>query len=319
MGRWKRRRRLPLGQVQAQADVDTIYDLEMRNAVVQLRQHKKTWTEIGRLLEQSPSTVKKFYDRAMDDARVRLHLSLPVTPPPELPPAPDPRYVKRKRGPGLGDFVMNDPKLRAWAERNRASWPAKETNAGPTHRALPPGGASPESDSEAPRMESSGPVFEGEIVDPPDVLQFRKDCLRLRKAMISYAKIAEVLGISQQEARMYTAQAINDIQQTEHFNADMHRQLMLEQYDQMIAAIHAPATGEKLDGTRTPVILEAIDRMLRIMKQKADLLGISEPPAVDIRIQIQRIASEGQYDIRELEDIAKDVLAQQKLRLPEFQ
>ena len=136
--------------------------------------------------------------------------------------------------------------------------------------------------------------------------------------MVPFDQMAELLGVTEQEARQRTAEAINAIQFSEQMNADMHRTLMIEQIEQMIQAIHAPATGKTLSGKPTPVVFEAIDKMLKLMKQKAELLGISEPPPLDIRIKLQQLAQEGSYDIVELEDIARDVLQAHKLRLPEF-
>lgn len=165
---------------------------------------------------------------------------------------------------------------------------------------------------------SSAPGVSGEILDPPEVIQLRKDCLQLRKAMVPFDRMADLLGVSERDCRVRTAEALREIEQSEHANADLERRLMIEQLDQMIAGIHAPATGRKIDGKPTLVDLGAIDRMLKLMKQKADLLGLSAPPAVDIRIRLQALADEGGYDIVDLEEIARDVLLAHKLKLPEF-
>jgi hypothetical protein len=146
----------------------------------------------------------------------------------------------------------------------------------------------------------------------------RAHCLKMKKAAVPYEKMAEILGISKEEAQRYSREAIQELQKSEQLNADLERRLMIEQIDQMIAAIHAPATGENLLGYRVTVVFEAIDRMLKLMKAKADLLGLSSPPAVDIRIKLQSIASESGYDIVDLEEIAREVLQAHKLKLPEF-
>lgn len=164
----------------------------------------------------------------------------------------------------------------------------------------------------------SGPSVSGEILDPPDVIQLRADALKLRKAMLPFPEIAELLGVSVPHARQAVAEAIQEIQKSEQFNADMHRQLMIEQIDQMIAAIHAPATGQLINGRRIMVDLGAIDRMLKLMQRKAELMGLTTTPAEDIKVKLQRLADEAGYDIVDLEEIAKDVLAAHKTRLPEF-
>lgn len=214
-----------------------------------------------------------------------------------------------------------DPQEFRKAKQHKAYWPEGDK------KALPSG------NGERPRLESD-PIFDadeapgpppgsyhsvaGTVLDPPDVLQLRRDCLHLRKAMRPFSEIAEILGVSEQEARQRTAEAISELETSERLNADLERRLMIEQIDQMIAAIHPMSTGKMLNNERTPIVLEAIDRTLKLMKQKADLLGLSAPPAVDIRIRLQALADEGGYDIVDLEDIAKDVLTAHKIRLPEF-
>jgi hypothetical protein len=193
-------------------------------------------------------------------------------------------------------------------------------------RALPPPSFSDgeEDDDTVPPSSSSSPhgssphSSSGEVLDSPDALIMRQECLRLRKAMIPYDIMAQALHITTKEAKQYTSEALIELQESEELNTDLHRQLMIAQIDQMIAAIHAPSTGSHLDGTPVPVMLEAIDRMLKLMKQKAELLGLNTPVAVDIRIRLQSLAAEGGYDIVELEDIAKEVLQAHKVKLPDF-
>jgi hypothetical protein len=140
----------------------------------------------------------------------------------------------------------------------------------------------------------------------------------MKKAAVPYEKMAEILGISKEEAQRYSREAIAELQNSEQLNADLERRLMIEQIDQMIAAIHAPATGENLLGHRVTVVFDAIDKMLKLMKAKSELLGLYSPPAVDIRIKLQGLAAESGYDIVDLEEIAREVLQAHKLKLPEF-
>jgi hypothetical protein len=161
-------------------------------------------------------------------------------------------------------------------------------------------------------------VVDGVILDAPDVVELKRDCLRLRKAMLEYDEIAARLEISESMARRYTAEALSSLERSENLGADLERRLMLEQVDQMIAAIHPISTGKALDGSPRPVMLDAIDRMLKLLKQKADLLGIGTPPAVDLRIRLQALAADGGYDIVDLEDLAREVISAHKVKVPEF-
>lgn len=136
--------------------------------------------------------------------------------------------------------------------------------------------------------------------------------------MRPFDEIAELLSISEDEARYYTFKAIEQAEKSEQTTADAERKLMLMQIDQMIAGIHAPATGKLVGGQSTLIDLGAIDRMLKLLKQKAELLGLTEPPAVDIRIKLQQFATESGFDMLEIEEVAREVLQKHKLNLPEF-
>jgi DNA-binding CsgD family transcriptional regulator len=208
--------------------------------------------------------------------------------------------IKRYREDALAQSAQ---RYRTWGRAGLSTPPSRKP------RALPAPGAS---------SSSSSASMSGEVLDPQDVIEMRAHCLKMKKAAVPYEKMAEILGISREEAQKYSREAIAELQNSEQLNADLERRLMLEQIDQMIAAIHAPATGENLLGHRVTVVFDAIDKMLKLMKAKADLLGLSSPPAVDIRIKLQSIASESGYDIVDLEEIAREVLQAHKLKLPEF-
>lgn len=164
----------------------------------------------------------------------------------------------------------------------------------------------------------SGPAQQGEVLDSPDVAHLKRECLRLRKAMLGFDDIGLLLGISERKAREYANAAIAALEASENLGADLERRLMIEQLDQMIQAIHPLSTGRDLSGASRPIVLEAVDRMLKLMKQKADLLGISNPPAVDLRIRLQALAADGGYDIVDLEDLAREVISAHKIKVPEF-
>ena len=299
---------------QARRDARAIYELQMREAVIRWTHERVSDAEIARRLGNGIPTIKRYRRLALERAIKRA--AFPPTPlPPPKPPKPPPRPRLPKPPPPSPDDLRWERTLeryRRW--RKRMGYPVTTPDAEPTPPMLPvPVGASRPSENEA-----SGGGRSGTVLDPPEIVQLRKDCLHLRKAALPFDQMADLLGISEQEARQRTAEAINELQQSEHLNADMHRTLMIEQIDQMIAAIHAPATGRTLGNERIPVVYDAIDRMMKLMKQKADLLGISDPPPLDIRLKLQQLAEEGSYDIVDLEDIARDVLQAHKLRLPEF-
>lgn len=293
-------------RIQAKRQARYIYELQMREAVMRLRREGKTFEEIGEILHQPPSTIQRYYRWAMD-----LLID---------------RWTKAQ----LQDFSIFGKPLMDRPPRRKSHVRIIRLEAGGAGpRALPPPAFhqdSPPRGSSAPPPPPPGPpppppppqAASGEVVDPPELVQLRKDCLTLRKAARPYDEIAELLGITENEAKRITAEALSEIQRSEYSNADMERRLMLEQLDQMIAGIHAPATGRKLNGQATMIDLGAIDRMLRLLKQKADLMGLSQPPAEDLRIRLQQLADDGQYDIVDLEEIARDVLAAHRSKLPEF-
>lgn len=254
-----------------------IYDLQMREAIIRLTRAGKTDEEIGKLLGQTPATIRRYRKKSMDRAITHY-----VEYPDEDPTRSD-----------SGDYDDHDA-------------------TDPRRRRVPPRGPGP--GAHRPGSTKS-PT---EILDAPDAIQMRRDCLSLRKAAMPFDEMAERLGISEAEARQYTYEALKHLQDSELSNAELERRLMVEQLDQMIAAVHAPATGTHPQHGKVPPVLEAIDRMLRLMKQKADLLGLNQAPPVDIMVKLRELAEEGQYDLIELQDIARDVLSRHKLRLPAY-
>jgi len=154
------------------------------------------------------------------------------------------------------------------------------------------------------------------VLDAPNIIEMRKKCLLLRKAALPFDEIADRLGITETEARSYTADALRAISASESSHAEAERRLMVEQIDDMIRAIRPNTVGYTADGDTAPVILDAIDRMIRLMSQKAKLLGLEQLPATDIMARLQQLAFDGGYDMVEIEDIARDVLARHKFKMP---
>lgn len=148
-----------------------------------------------------------------------------------------------------------------------------------------------------------------EVLPAPDVVLLRRDCLARRKKLQPFDQMAEELGISEQEARRHVADALRSLSVSETTTAELERRLMVEQLDEMIRAIYDPATDPEHP------VLEATDRVLKLLDRKAKLLGLDQVPTLDIMAQLQELAQEGNYDIRELEDIARDVLSRRRFKI----
>lgn len=149
-----------------------------------------------------------------------------------------------------------------------------------------------------------------EVLPPADVLKLRAACLAARKRAIPFEQTASELGISVREARAYTADALRDLSDDLTTNAELERRLMVAQLDDMIRANYPSATT-----TEKAPNLDAQDRILKILDRKSKLLGLDQVPTQDIRVKLQTLAQEGNYDLEELEDIARDVLARYRLQL----
>jgi len=183
----------------------------------------------------------------------------------------------------------------------------------PRHRArIPPKGPGP--GPHRPRSPKRVEVLPG-----PDVLALRAACLSLRKAAQPFDVIGLRLGISTVEARRYTAEALREISDSETTNAELERRLMVEQIDDMIRAAYTMATRSAADpdGPGLPPNFDATDRIIKLLDRKSKLLGLDQVPAQDIKIKLQQLAVEGNYDLAELEDIAKQVLARHRFQILE--
>jgi hypothetical protein len=159
-----------------------------------------------------------------------------------------------------------------------------------------------------------------EVIDPPEEARLRREVLKLRKMMQPLDVIAERLDLTEKRVHQLLADELQRLQDSELVSADMERRLMVEQLDDMIRAIYPYTTGDEEfpgeDKKKLPISLEAIDRMLKLMDRKSKLLGLDRTPAVDIVVKLQEIAITGNYEIAELEDIARDVLTRRKMTVP---
>lgn len=149
-------------------------------------------------------------------------------------------------------------------------------------------------------------------IPPKEVREYRRLCLDLRKQAMPYDEIASVVGITEQEARRFTAEALSFLQDSETTNTELERRLMVEQIDAMIRAGYKLATKKNGDPN-----FDAQDRIIKLLDRKAKLLGLDQVPAQDIRVKLQELAAEANYDLRELEDIARHVLARHRFTMIE--
>lgn len=151
-------------------------------------------------------------------------------------------------------------------------------------------------------------VYDGEVLDPPDEAAFKKLAFDLRKRALPFSQIAEVTGRSENECRMAVKAVLRSLEGDELEDTALAKRMMLEQLDSMIAAITVPATGRDINGNPHEVAYEAIDRMVKLLGEKAKLLGLHAPQRTDINHRIEVLAQETGYDIEELREIAQDVL-----------
>lgn len=142
-----------------------------------------------------------------------------------------------------------------------------------------------------------------------DAMLIRK-AYALRKRMIAYGDIARHLGVPENIVRSWVKMELARLEDEELQDINLVRRLQVEQIDAMMSAIMTPATGKKIDGTRVAPQYEAMDRMMKLMEMKAKLLGLNAPQTVDINHRLEVLAFEFGYDIEQLQDIARDVIAQ---------
>ena len=156
----------------------------------------------------------------------------------------------------------------------------------------------------------------GVVIGPDDEEEeaFERRAFELRKRALPFDVIAKQLGRSEGACRRAVSRRLVSLSQDEVTDTNLARQMMLEQLDGMIAAIILPASGIDKDGNPAPVILEAIDRMIRLLDQKAKLLGLNAAQKVDVTHRLEAWAVESGYDFEELRDIADQVYREYSAR-----
>lgn len=296
-----------------------IYRLQMREAIMRWTVEGVSDTEIAARLGQSIPTIRRYREESRLQARmVALDPESAYDRRADLPADP---ARTLKRGPGPGPHVAGSwknplsrakpPQLPSPPPRRRI----RDVNDGHVelHRPIRlPSELDPPESTSIEVLTGTIVLDPDEILDDPEIEDLRNRCLDLRKAMYTFREMGQELGISEQDARAHTAYALRSLQDSDTTHADLERRLMVEQIDDMIRAIRPQTVSTK---GKEPV-LEAIDRMLKLMDRKAKLLGLDQAESVDIMIRLQRLADEGNYDMVELMDLAKDTLAHHRIKMP---
>lgn len=158
------------------------------------------------------------------------------------------------------------------------------------------------------RYPEDSPTLHGEVMDSPDEREFVMRAFALRKRAMPVDEIALETGRTEKEVRAAVARRLQELDQDEMSEASQAKRMMLEQIDAMIAAIMTPATGQDVYGAPQPVMLEAIDRMVKLFDQKAKLLGLNAPQKVDLSHRIEILARDTGYEVEELQSILADVM-----------
>lgn len=272
--------------------------------------------EIARRLGHGTATIRRYREEARTRAlAAMLHPEETYDLQGDLPAEPG---ARAKRGPGPGPHIPGSWKHpRSRQPRPAAPPPLKrrrieDVKQGRLEPNGPDGGPAPPFVDRTLALSTSVAVDPDDVLDAAETTELRMACLDLRKGMYTFREIAEKLGISEADARAHTAYALRDLQDSVTTHADLERRLMVEQIDDMIRAIRPQTIGSD---DHEPV-LEAIDRMLKLMDRKAKLLGLDQAESVDIMVRLQSLAVEGNYDMLELMDLAKDTLSKHRIKMP---
>lgn len=102
----------------------------------------------------------------------------------------------------------------------------------------------------------------------------QREALELRKAGHPYSKIGEELGISAPAAHGLVSKALAAIREESSELAEDVIRLELERLDALLAAVWDAATVGESD---------KVDRALKIMKRRAELLGLDAPTRQEIK------------------------------------
>lgn len=143
--------------------------------------------------------------------------------------------------------------------------------------------------------------------DPALDPEIQKKAFRLRTYSTPIEEIAEALSITSSEAQRAVAYRAEMLNRSELANVDVARRVQLEQIDESLRALLPSATGIDAAGEVHEVHWEAVDRVVKLWDIKAKLLGLNSQ-RIDITHRLEAIATEGKYDIEELQTILEEVL-----------
>lgn len=147
------------------------------------------------------------------------------------------------------------------------------------------------------------------LVPTKAIKQLHQQAWELRKRQLPFDEIGRLLGITEQEARDAVKRRYAELDQVELESIDEYRKMMVAQLDAMMAALMTKSIGITITGSKVEVDYKAIDRMIKLMDAKADLLGLKAATKVDIRIRLKDWAESEGYDYDEVEDVAAQILA----------
>ncbi len=120
----------------------------------------------------------------------------------------------------------------------------------------------------------------------PAYVEVQAEALRLRLAGNTYPEIAKLQGCALSSAHDRVQKALRD---TLREPADQLREMDLGRLDAMLAALWPTAIGD--DGE--PPNPRSVDRVLNILKQRADLLGLNAPNRSQVQVlSMDLVASE---------------------------
>lgn len=121
-----------------------------------------------------------------------------------------------------------------------------------------------------------------------EAAQRRVDALRHRQRGLSYRSIAAQLSISEGQARQDVKRALGDLAKEQRLETMSLRQLELSRLDDLYLGL-APNITLKFDKEGKliePLNLDAVDRALKIIEQRAKLLGLYAPTKIDMGIEL---------------------------------
>jgi hypothetical protein len=118
----------------------------------------------------------------------------------------------------------------------------------------------------------------------------RAKALELRRAGLGYAEIARQIGVSGPGAAYKIVR--DALKATYQEPADDVRKLELDRLDRLQLAMWKRALGGKDPaGNPVPPDYEAVDRLFKIMKHRAELLGLKAPTVIEQSIKSYEVGN----------------------------